>query len=156
MSSSKIDSLEHTNQSARVQEALTAESTLVEENHAQDSMYDHDATFDLKVNEPPTLKLLPHQVNQLMTPTSTYIPHYSTGYTSKHSSDQLKAHATKTSHHKGLFDRLSKPLQEVLLQQGARMRYLKGQAMNEIGEPCRGLSLIMRGMARVDVMDALQ
>ncbi len=55
----------------------------------------------------------------------------------------------------GLFEHLPAPVVQRLLVTGQRHRYEPGALLNEVGDPCEGLSFILSGRVRVDQMAAL-
>ena len=55
----------------------------------------------------------------------------------------------------GVFKDLSREILDRLLLLGQRVLYESGEPVNEVGDPCLGLSFILRGQIRVDLMDAL-
>jgi signal-transduction protein with cAMP-binding, CBS, and nucleotidyltransferase domain len=155
MSHSKDDRSKTADRSFSVQERLMAENTVIDVTNDSNDFEDRELTFDLKVDEPDTLKIMPDQADQLHRSDRESYVHVSHLSVSQPKASQPKARYIRLNK-QGVFDHLSDHLKRILTQEGLRMRYLKNQAMNDIGESCKGLSLIMKGIARVDLMDALQ
>jgi len=55
----------------------------------------------------------------------------------------------------GLFEHIPAPVTQRLLVTGQRRAYARGALLNEVGDPCEGLSFILSGQVRVDQMAAL-